>query len=209
MSSPWEYFVGQRYVRSRTRNGFLSFISRTSILGIAIGVAVLVIVLSVVNGFERELRTRLLAMSADATIQGDFGPLSNWPNLAATAVTHPRVNAIAPYISEQGLLVSGERYSGVEIRGIEPEAERTVSGIDSLATPGALNGLTPRGYRIVLGDALAAELNVNAGDTITLLIADGIVTPAGVVPRQRRFTVAGTYHAGMYEFDRRLAFIHL
>ena len=207
--SSWEFFVGQRYVRSRTRDGFLSFISRISIAGIAIGVAVLLIVLSVVNGFERELRERLLAMSADATIQGDFQPLSGWEPLAATAAGHPNVNAVAPYISEQGLLVHDVAYSGVEIRGVDPAAERRVSGVERLATDGALAALAPREYKIVLGDALAAELDVAIGDTITLLLADGVVTPVGVAPRSRRFTVAGTFHAGMYEFDRRLALVHI
>lgn len=207
--SSWELFVAQRYVRSRTRDGFLSFISRISIAGIAIGVAVLLIVLSVVNGFERELRERLLAMSADATIQGDFQPLAGWETLATTAAEHPRVNAVAPYISEQGLLVHDVAYSGVEVRGVDPAAERRVSGVERLATDGALAALAPRAYKIVLGDALAAELDVAVGDTITLLLADGVVTPVGVAPRSRRFTVAGTFHAGMYEFDRRLALVHI
>ncbi len=209
MSKFWEFFVGQRYVRSRTRNGFLSFISRISILGIAIGVAVLLVVLSVVNGFERELRTRLLAMSADATIAGDFGPLVGWETLASTAAQQPRVEAVAPYISEQGLLVHDRRYSGVEIRGILPAEEARVSALGDLATPGAVASLSARGYGIVLGDALARELAVSVGDSVTLLIADGVVTPAGVVPRLRRFKVDGIYHAGMYEFDRRLAFVHM
>ncbi|MEM1261806.1 MAG: lipoprotein-releasing ABC transporter permease subunit [Pseudomonadota bacterium] len=209
MNRWWEAFVGLRYVRSRTRNGFLSFISRISILGIAIGVAVLLIVLSVVNGFEQELRSRLLAMSADATIQGDFAPLADWQALGDTAVAHPEVTAVAPYISEQGLLVYGERYSGIEVRGVDPIAERRVSGVERFASDGALSSLTSRAYNIVLGDALAAELGVAVGDTVTLLIADGVVTPAGVVPRLRRFTVSGTFRAGMYEFDRRLAMVNL
>ncbi|MEM8983076.1 MAG: lipoprotein-releasing ABC transporter permease subunit [Pseudomonadota bacterium] len=209
MSKWWEAFVGLRYVRSRTRNGFLSFISRISILGIAIGVAVLLIVLSVVNGFETELRSRLLAMSADATIQGDFAPLTDWEALGQTATTHPDVIAVAPYISEQGLLVHRDRYSGIEVRGVDPALEPTVSGVNRFATDGALASLSARGYNIVLGDALASELGVTQGDTVTLLIADGVVTPAGVAPRLRRFTVSGTFRAGMYEFDRRLALINL
>ncbi len=209
MSNHWERFIGSRYVRSRSRAGFLSFISNISMAGIAIGVAVLIIVLSVVNGFERELQSRLLAMSADATIEAGEGRLANWPVRAEQALTTPDVVAAAPYITEQGLLVFDQAYSGVELRGIDPNREPGVSGVGDLLTAGELNALSPRRYQIILGSELALALGVTLGDKVTVMIARGVVTPAGLVPRVRRFTVAGIFHAGMYEFDRRLALVHL
>lgn len=209
MSENWERFVGVRYVRSRNKSGFLSFIANISMAGIAIGVAVLIVVLSVVNGFERELQNRLLAMSADATIEAGEGNFKQWQRQAAAVIQLPGVEAAAPYISEQGLLVSDELYSGVEFRGIDPAEERGVSGIESLATQGALDQLVPRSYKILLGDELASELKVGPGDKVIVMIAEGVVTPAGLVPRARRFEVVGTFHAGMYEFDRRLAMINI
>lgn len=209
MSKRWELFVGQRYVRSRTSNGFLSFISRISMLGIAIGVAVLIVVLSVVNGFERELQSRLLAMSADASIEAYEGSMLDWQARVQNAIDSPNVLAAAPYIAEQGLLANGPAFSGVEIRGVLPDEERKVSGIEGLASADALDSLSERAYNIVLGDELARALNVSIGDKIVLMVAQGVVTPAGIMPRMRSFTVSGTYHAGMYEFDRRLAFVHM
>lgn len=209
MSKQWERFIGARYVRSRSREGFLSFISNISMAGIAIGVAVLIIVLSVVNGFERELKTRLLAMSADATIEAGEGALSSWEKRAEQALLTPGVTAAAPYITEQGLLVFDRQYSGVEVRGVDPEREPQVSAIASLITEGELTALKRRSYQIILGSELATALKVSLGDKLTVMIARGVVTPAGVVPRVRRFTVAGIFHAGMYEFDRRLALVHI
>ncbi|MEO0997464.1 MAG: lipoprotein-releasing ABC transporter permease subunit [Pseudomonadota bacterium] len=209
MSKRWEYFVGQRYVRVKSSNGFLSFISSISMLGIAIGVAVLIVVLSVVNGFERELRTRLLAMSAHATMEGPIGPLRDWRARADAVAAAPGVAAVAPYIAEQGLLVHASAFSGIEVRGIDPVLETGVSGVAGLLTDGDLDSLTGRSYNIVLGVDLAETLGVTVGDKVVLMIADGIVTPAGVVPRSRRFTVSGVYRAGMYEFDRRLALVNM
>ncbi len=209
MSKRWEHFVGQRYVRVKSSNGFLSFISSISMLGIAIGVAVLIVVLSVVNGFERELRTRLLAMSAHATLEGPLGPLRDWRARADAVTATPGVDAVAPYIAEQGLLVHADAFSGIEVRGIDPALETGVSGVGGLLTDGDLASLTERSYNIVLGVDLAETLSVTVGDRVVLMIADGIVTPAGVVPRSRRFTVSGIYRAGMYEFDRRLALVNL
>ncbi len=201
--------MGSRYVRSRSGNRFVSLISTISILGIAIAVAVLIIVLSVVNGFERELRERLLAMTAHASIEDPSGRLADWPERARQAEEHPAVYATAPYVEGQALLVHNERLSGVELRGIEPALEDAVSGIDSVMTQGELSSLQPRGFGIVLGIELAQELGATVGDLVTVYLAEGIVTPAGVLPRTKRFTVTGIYRVGMYEFDRRLAFIHL
>lgn len=198
-----------RYVRVRSANGFLSFISTISMLGIAIGVAVLLVVLSVVNGFERELQTRLLAMTAHATIEGGEGRLRNWGDFGERVAATAGVSASAPYISGQGLLVNAARFSGVEIRGIDPDAEATVSGLPGLMREGTIASLTPRNYQIVLGVDLADALGAVLGDKIVLIIADGIVTPAGIIPRTRSFTISGIYRAGMYEFDRRLALVNI
>lgn len=209
MSSGYEYWIGRRYVRSRSGNGFISLISAISMLGIAIAVAVLIVVLSVVNGFERELKDRLLAMSAHASIEHPDGLLADWPAWVDLAESQPEVAAAAPYIDGQGLLVSGERLSGAEFRGIDPVLEARVSGVDETVTEGGLDSLRAGEYNILLGVELADALQASLGDKVTLTLAEGIVTPAGVVPRTRRFTVSGIYRVGMYEFDRRLAFIHL
>lgn len=209
MAAGYEYWVGARYVRSRSGNRFVSLISAISMLGIAIAVAVLIVVLSVVNGFERELRDRLLAMSAHATIEDPAGRIRDWPARVAAAMENPRVIAAAPYVEGQGLLVHGERLSGAELRGIDPELENGVSGIGKLMTDGELSSLAPGDFGIVLGIELARELQVTVGDRVTVTLAEGIVTPVGVMPRNKRFTVTGTYRVGMYEFDRRLAFVNL
>ena len=205
----FEFWVGRRYVRSRSSNSFVSLISAISMLGIAIAVAVLIIVLSVVNGFERELQNRLLAMSAHASIEDPRGQLDNWSLRVDQARSNARVNAAAPYIDGQALLVAGNKLSGVELRGIEPQLEDQVSGISGVITAGGLSDLQPGSFNILLGSELAQALDVAVGDKLTVTLAEGIVTPAGVLPRTKRFTVAGFYRVGMYEFDRRLAFINL
>ncbi|MDH3545594.1 MAG: lipoprotein-releasing ABC transporter permease subunit [Gammaproteobacteria bacterium] len=209
MRGAFEFWIGGRYVRSRSSNGFVSTISAISMLGIAIAVAVLIVVLSVVNGFERELQDRLLAMTAHATIEDLNGELRDWPALAAKADSNPRVRAAAPYIDGQALLVHREKLSGAQIRGIDAPLEDRVSGIGAVITTGELAKLEPGKFSIVLGVELAAALGVGLGDKVTVTLAEGLVTPAGVVPRTKRFTVTALYRVGMYEFDRRLAFIAL
>lgn len=205
----YEFWIGRRYVRARSGNHFVSLISLISMLGIAIAVAVLIIVLSVVNGFERELKDRLLAMSSHAVIESAEDALSDWQATVAVATTDPRVTAAAPYVTGQGLLMSGARLSGAELRGIDPAMEREVSGIEGLMSQGSFDSLAPRSYNMVLGVELAAAMGATVGDKVTVTLAEGIVTPAGVVPRSKRFTVTGLYRVGMYEFDRRLALINL
>ena len=209
MSSKFEYWVGSRYVRSRSSNGFVSLISAISMFGIAIAVMVLILVLSVVNGFERELKDRLLAMTAHASIEGVDGRMEDWEALSKVAGNNPRVSATAPFIEGQGLLVFGEQLSGVELRGIDPVAEDAVSGVGDTLLEGELASLEPGAFNIVLGVELANALQVGMGDKVTVTLAEGIVTPAGVVPRTKRFVVSGLYRVGMYEFDRRLAFINI
>jgi lipoprotein-releasing system permease protein len=209
MRSHFEFWMGSRYVRARGGNSFVSLISAISMLGIAIAVAVLILVLSVVNGFERELKDRLLAMTAHANIEGLDGRILDWPNLAGVAEANPGVRATAPYVDGQALLVFAEQLSGAELRGIDPTAEDRVSGVGSTMIEGKLGALVPGEFNIVLGVELAAALGAGIGDKVTVTLAEGIVTPAGVVPRTKRFVVSGIYRVGMYEFDRRLAFINL
>ena len=209
MTQRFETWIGNRYVRSRSKNSFVSLISAISMLGIAIAVSVLIIVLSVVNGFERELKDRLLAMTAHASIEGVEGQLEDWQDLQRTAEINDRVVAAAPYVNGQALLVFGEQLSGAELRGIDAKQEDAVSGVAGLMLEGRLDSLEPGEFNIVLGVELANKLGVGLGDKVTVTLAEGIVTPAGIVPRTKRFTVSGIYRVGMYEFDRRLAFINI
>jgi len=209
MSPRFEYWVGSRYVRSRSSNGFVSLISAISMFGIAIAVTVLILVLSVVNGFERELKDRLLAMTAHASIEDVNGRMADWEALSKVAGANVRVSASAPFIEGQGLLVFGKQLSGVELRGIDPVAEDAVSGVGGTLLEGDLVSLEPGAFNIVLGVELAKALQVSVGDKVTATLAEGIVTPAGVVPRTKRFVVSGLYRVGMYEFDRRLAFVNI
>jgi lipoprotein-releasing system permease protein len=209
MSKRFEYWIGTRYVRSRSSNSFVSLISAISMLGIAIAVMVLIVVMSVVNGFERELKDRLLAMTAHASIEGVEGELADESDLIDIALRNPRVEAAAPYVDGQALLVFEKQISGAELRGIDPKMEEAVSGIGAVMQTGTLAELAPGDFNIVLGVELADAMRVGVGDKVTVTLAQGMVTPAGVVPRTKRFTVSGIYRVGMYEFDRRLAFINI
>ncbi len=206
---PTELFIGLRYLRARSGNRFISFISVISMLGIALGVAVLIVVLSVMNGFERELRERILNMTAHATISGFDGPLADWERVRDFALGYDAVRAAAPYVEGQGLLLQRELLSGAALRGIEPRLEAEVAGLDTMMTEGSLDALEAGAWRIILGEALAEALEVTPGDRVVLVIPEGTVTPAGIMPRLRRFEVAGVFRAGMYEYDRSLALLHL
>ncbi len=206
---PFELFIGLRYLRARGRNRFISFISLISMLGIALGVAVLIVVLSVMNGFERELRERILNMTAHATITGYGEPLPDWQAVAEFAGGFPQVHAAAPYVEGQGLLLAGQVLSGVALRGIQPGLEAKVAGIDSLMIEGSLDTLQAGEWRVVLGEELALALSVRPGDRVILVIPEGSVTPVGLVPRMRSFTVSGIFRAGMFEFDRSIALVHM
>lgn len=209
MSKSWRWFVGVRYLRARTHNRFVSFISSISILGVALGVAVLIVVLSVMNGFETELRTRILAMTAHASLESFGDGLAAWEDVRERVEGDADVRAAAPYIRGEAMLLRGEEVSGAIVRGIVPAEERRVSGLADKLVSGTLDDLAPGAWNIVLGSALARELQVEVGDRVVLAISQGTVTPAGLVPRLRRFTVSGIFTAGMYEFDRGLAFVHL
>jgi lipoprotein-releasing system permease protein len=209
--APYELRIGRRYLRS-TGNRFLSFISLMSMVGVAIGVAVLIVVLSVMNGFERELRERILSMTSHATVTTFGAGLQDWPALRERALANPAVEAVAPYVEGKALLI-GERSDGVSaavaLRGIDPVLEKQVSAIGERLRSGSLETLEPGSYRMLLGAEVAARLGVAAGDTVVAAIAQGTVTPAGVVPRMRRFTVAGVFYSGMYEIDNGLVLVNL
>jgi len=208
---PYELRIGRRYLRS-TGNRFLSFISLISMVGVAIGVAVLIVVLSVMNGFERELRDRILSVTSHATVTAFGAGLQDWPALRQQALANPAVVAVAPYVEGEALLVSeGEdgTSSALAVRGVDPALEATVSAIGQRMRSGALDSLEPGAFRVLLGAEVADRLGVKAGDTVVLAIAQGTVTPAGVIPRMRRFTVGGVFYSGMYEIDNGLALVHL
>lgn len=209
MFNPLELFIGLRYTRARRRNQFVSFISLSSMLGIALGVTALITVLSVMNGFEKELRERILGMVAHATVSSIDGGLPGWRDVAEQLQRHPRVEGVAPFVNGEVMITRGGDVSGTLIRGILPEMEGDVSRVvDSIET-GSAEALQPGAYRIVLGSALARMLGVGVGDMVTVVTPEARATVAGIVPRVKRFEVAGTFHIGMYEYDRGLALIHL
>ena len=198
-----------RYTRSRQRTRFISVISLISVVGIALGMTVLVTVLSVMNGFQKEVRTRMLSAVAHVQIQGANERLADWKKVADIARQHPRVVAASPYINAQGLLTSGNQVKGAYLRGVLPEMETTVDDISRLMSRGSMEALKPGDFSIVLGDSLARSLGVTIGDKVVLVAPQGQVTPAGVLPRLRQFTVVGTFLIGHHEIDAGLGIIHI
>ena len=213
MNLPYELIVGWRYTRAGRagrRNRFISFISGVSILGIALGVAALIIVLSVMNGFQKEVRDRMLGVVAHVELMGPDGDaLADWQAVAQRALAQPGVLAAAPFVSTQALVARGDAMRGAIVRGISPADEPKVTGIADKLQSGSLQALQPGAFRILLGAELARSLGVGEGDSVTVVAPGGSVTPAGVVPRLKQFTVAGTFEAGHYEFDSGLALVHL
>ena len=205
MALPYEALIGTRYLRSTQRRGFLSFISSVSVLGLALGVAVLIVVLSVMNGFERELRTRILSVTSHATLMGLGGPLPDWRAAQRLAQSNAEVIAAVPYIEVQAMLVNGARSAPTQLRGVLPAQEQRAVSLAQHITGGSVNALTPGSFRVVLGDALAEALGVKVGGDVILIAPQGSVTPAGFTPTMRRFRVSGLFHSGMYEFDSALA----
>lgn len=209
MLSPVEFFIATRHLRSRNRSRFVSFIALISLVGIALSVAVLIIVLSVMNGFEFEVRQRILSVVSHGSISGLDGRLEDWEVLNEISSSQAGITATAPFVSGQGMLVGSEGVAGIEMRGINPAAEAQISGVADLITEGGLDRLESRAYRIVIGQELANRLGVALGEKVVLLTTQGSITPAGLMPRMRRFEVAGIFYAGMYEFDRSLAYVHI
>ncbi|MGE5625799.1 MAG: lipoprotein-releasing ABC transporter permease subunit [Bacillota bacterium] len=209
MFRPFPLFIGLRYFRAKRRNQFISFISVMSLVSIAIGVMALITVLSVMNGFQNELRDRILGMTSDATVSGFDNKLEGWPVVMQKLQHQPHVVGAAPYVEDQAMLANGPNMSGTEVRGVLPDKEGAVSEVGKRMVAGSLADLTPGSYGIVLGKDLAFALAVAPGDKVILMISQGNVTPAGLIPRFRRFTVTGIFDAGMYEYDRGLALINL
>jgi len=205
---PLSFAVGLRYLRAKRRNGFISFISMASILGILIGVMALITTISVMNGFQDELRNRILGMVSHATIDGLDGPLENWPHAVAVAKQDPRVLGAAPYVETEALL-QARRRQGAIIRGVLPERETSVSELGAKMKEGKLSDLTPGGWNIVLGRELALQLGARVGDDVNVFVSEATVTPIGPVPRARRFHVVGIFEVGAQEYDFGLAVVHM
>ncbi|WP_285412283.1 lipoprotein-releasing ABC transporter permease subunit [Variovorax sp. efr-133-TYG-130] len=212
MRFPYELQLGWRYTRAgraTRRNGFISFISGVSMLGIALGVAALIIVLSVMNGFQKEVRDRMLGVVSHIEIfSRDGQALPQLEEIMAAARKHPEVIGAAPFINTQALIARGEDMKGTVVRGIDPRLEPEVTDTNSIAARGTFDKLVPGEFGIVLGAELARSLFVQPGDKVTLVAPGGQVTPAGVVPRLKQFTVVGTFDSGHYEYDSALAMVH-
>ncbi len=210
MFQPYELFVGLRYTRAKRRNHFISFISLVSILGIALGVTALITVTSVMNGFEKEMRERIIGASSHATVTGLGPPIEDWQSIASIATDHPEVIGAAPYVEGQVMLVHAGRSTGALIRGILPDQESQVSELaEKLEQADSLDeALQPGEFGIVLGADLASYLGAIAGDRVMVITPEASVTPMGFVPRIKRFTVTGVFRFGMFQFDRNLAVMH-
>ncbi len=209
MALPYELMIGLRYTRAKRRNHFISFISLISMLGIALGVTALIVVLSVMNGFQTELRSRILAVVSHVQISGANGEIAGWEEVARDSAKLPEVRGAAPYVQAQGMLSFGQSVRGAMVRGILPDEEEKVADFRAHIKEGKLESLQPDAFNIVLGSELARALGVFPGDKVTVIAPQGVVTPAGVVPRLKTFTVSGIFEVGMYEYDSGLALIRM
>ncbi len=209
MFRPFELFVGLRYTHSRRRTHFISFISMTSMLGIALGVTALITVLSVMNGFEKELRDRILGMASHATVTTYTGKLPDWQGMQQALADNERIIAMAPYVRGESMLSLGKQVSGALLRGVLPSMEGDVSDVVSHINGGDLGLLEEGKYNIILGSELAIALGAGIGDSITVVAPQVTIGPTGIMPRLRRFTVAGIFEVGMYEYDRGVALVHI
>ena len=209
MIRPLELFIGLRYTRAKRRNHFISFISLASMLGTALGVTALITVMSVMNGFGEELRSRILSVAAHVTVIGYGDDMTDWQSVQQQSIKNEEVIGSAPYVLAQGLLTLRSKSSGVMVRGILPDEEVTVSSLGEKMKGGDISALKAGEYRIILGQELAWSLGVWVGDKVTLMAPQASVTAAGILPRMKRFTVVGIFEAGMYEYDSGLVLIHL
>ena len=210
--APYELLVGLRYTRARRgsgRNRFVSFIAAVSMLGIALGVAALIVVLSVMNGFQEELRTRILAVASHIEIRGADGRIADWRSIARIARADDRVQAAAPYVLGQAMVSEGMANRGALIRGVDPALEDKVADFASHMRQGSISDLRPGEFGIVLGSELARALGARVGDSVVVITPQGTVTPAGTLPRVKSFRVVGVFEVGMFEFDSGLALVHL
>ncbi|BEV70795.1 lipoprotein-releasing ABC transporter permease subunit [Paludibacterium sp. THUN1379] len=209
MQLPFEAMIGLRYLRAKRRNGFISFISLISVLGIALGVAALIIVLSVMNGFQKEIRGRILGAAAHIEVSDYQGHVANWQGLQQFLLKQPRVQAAAPFVSAQGLMSFGGTVRGAMVRGVSPALESHVVDIGRHMVAGSIDSLKPGGFGIVIGNQLAQQLGVTLGEKVTLITPEGNITPAGMMPRLKQFTVVGIFKMNMYELDASFAMIDL
>ena len=209
MFKPLEIFIGLRYTRAKRRNHFISFISLISMLGIALGVTVLITVISVMNGFEKELRERILGVVSHATVQAIGKPLQNWVEIGDSLRAYDGVTGIAPYVQAEGMLSQGAVVNGTLIRGVLPSQEGEVSKLGEKMLAGKLDNLQAGEFGIILGKDLALAMRAGMGDKVTLITPQASVTAVGILPRLKRFTVVGVFEIGMYEYDSALALLHL
>jgi lipoprotein-releasing system permease protein len=209
MFRPLQLYIGLRYTRARRRNQFVSFISFSSMLGIAVGVTALITVLSVMNGFEQELRQRILGMVSHATVQAPGAGINDWRTVVERLEDMPRVEGAAPFVQGQVILTRGSAVTGALVRGVLPEQERTVSEVLDSIIAGSAEALVPGEYGIILGSRLAASLGVGVGDAVTVVTPEARATVAGILPRLRRFTVVGLFEVDMSQWDSSLAVVHL
>lgn len=213
MSLPFEFLIGLRYTRSGRRTGrkdrFVSFISATSVVSIALGVMALIIVLSVMNGFQTQVRDRMLSVIPHIQISSGTDPVSDWRSLAAVAEKNSEVRGAAPFVEGQGLISTGDRVIGTMVEGVDPKEEVKASEVASTMPAGMLDSLTPESFHAVIGSVLAARLGVAPGDKIALVVPQGTTTPAGMIPRVRTLTVSGIFTAGHFEYDSTMLFMNI
>ncbi len=213
MQLPYEFFIGMRYTRAGRRagrrNGFISFISTLSVAGIALGVAALIVVLSVMNGFQKEVRDRMLSVLAHVEVFAGRAPLTDWQALLAEARRNPRVVAGAPYVAGQAMLTRDDSVRGVIVRGIDPQAEPGVADFAKHFVDGSVNALAPGEFGVAIGIEMANQLLISVGERITLIVPQGTATPAGLIPRLRQLTVVGIFQAGHYEYDSSLVLMNI
>ena len=213
MSLPFEFLIGLRYTRSGRRTGrkdrFVSFISATSVVSIALGVMALIIVLSVMNGFQTQVRDRMLSVIPHIQISSGTGPVSDWRSLAAVAEKNSEVRGAAPFVEGQGLISTGDRVIGTMVEGVDPKEEVKASEVASTMPAGTLDSLTPGSFHAVIGSVLAARLGVAPGDKIALVVPQGTTTPAGMIPRVRTLTVSGIFTAGHFEYASTMLFMNI
>jgi lipoprotein-releasing system permease protein len=206
---PYELFIGLRYTRAKRRNHFISFISMISMAGIGLGVMALIVVLSVMNGFQKEIRARILGVTPHLQVMSDSGQINDWPRVLEIIEQHPEVRAAAPYVNGQGMVSLNESVQGVMVRGILPDAEQRLTGLGDKMKKGKLSDLRAGEFNIVLGVDLARSLGAHVGDSVLLITPQGQITPAGMIPRLKQFHVVGIFEIGMAPYDNALALIQL
>jgi len=209
MFNKFEWLVGRRYLRAKQKNSFVSFISLVSIIGIALGVAALITVLSVMNGFQSEIRKKIIGVTAHMQLVDASSQLANWQDIAAKTKVNSDILSYAPYVDGQALVSFENNVSGVLVRGIDSQQEKSVDNIDKQLEYGKYDSLIPGEYNVLIGRDLARILGVGLGDKITLITPQGQITPAGMIPRLKRFTVTGIFNTHMYEYDSSLILINL